>query len=113
VEVFGAMPDSERFGQVVLLPETAEAEARALAYGREGARPAPEFDWLCRPGAQSYEILALIPLEALAIEEGADRFMLEVSVYGSPVDVPHRERLFGSTRPASTTGQYGRMKVVE
>jgi hypothetical protein len=83
-----------------------------MAYSRQGEVSAPDFPWRCSVGTQGYDIIALIPLKTLAIDEGADRFMMEFSVSGSPVDVVHRERLFGSARPASTTQRYGQMNVL-
>jgi hypothetical protein len=107
------MPDSAELRQIVFLPTTPEAEAQVLTYTRSGEPSTPEFRWRCDIGAQAYSIVALIPLEKLAIDEGAHEFMMELSVNGSPVDVVHRERLFGSSRPASSTEHYGRMKVAE
>ncbi len=115
VEVYGAMPEPHKIGQVFLTPATENTDA--AGYRQAGTRqmPEPAIRLQSVPAADGYDLAALIPLPMLNVDPAAHKFLLEVAIV---THLPNEDHLtfvnaFHSKSAFMDTSKYGRMSVVE
>jgi parallel beta-helix repeat protein len=109
LEIFGAMAEGAKIGQIFLQPATATqcAKAQRQLNGQPTPDPAIRLKTDCTP--EGYLLQALIPLKSLALKNGLKKFLIEfkLTVTPNPKQNPFCGYLFESPAPSNSTTGYG------
>ncbi len=111
IALFGAAPGGTRIGQLLLVPAVGAEPAGAYRTETGAPVPAPEIRLQTTATSNGYELVALIPLQLLALPTNAADARLEAQVTVGGIDGrPRVGMLFGSTAPRTDARRFGPFK---
>lgn len=104
LEIFGAMPDNDKVGQVLLAPATAQRPAAAYRANPRGPQHDERMAVASRLEDGGYVIEATVPLEEIGLDPAAPVVRIEFQVSGVPEAGEQRAwaTCFGSTQAYQT-----------